>query len=126
MRALTGFDRATLVLDGERVESARGKMPQLEVAGELPAIVADAGSTPTGMFPHDDDDPVDQALLRAPTPEQAEALRSAGIASVLRVPVTVEGDTIGHFQCDNRSPRPPSFELHAAAELFAQIFGMLL
>ena len=64
--------------------------------------------------------------VRAPTGEQLEALRSAGLASVLRVPVVIDGETVGHFECDNRNPRTPSFELHAAAELFAQIFGMIL
>jgi hypothetical protein len=36
------------------------------------------------------------------------------------------GSEIGYFQCENRAVRAPSFEVHAAAELFAQIFGMLL
>ena len=30
----------------------------------------------------------------------------------------------GEFRCENRTPREPSFELHAAAELFAQLFAM--
>jgi hypothetical protein len=42
------------------------------------------------------------------------------------VPVVRDGEKLGCFQCDNRAARPPSFEIHAAAELFAQIFGMLL
>lgn len=126
MRALTGFDRATLTIGDERIESARGAMPQLQVAGELPAIVANAGDEPIALFPDKSGDPIAEALLRAPSAEQLEALRSAGISSTLRVPVIVGGDRIGHFECDNRLARPPSFELHAAAELFAQIFGMLL
>jgi hypothetical protein len=32
----------------------------------------------------------------------------------------------GEFRCDSRAPREPSFELHAAAELFAQLFAMRL
>ena len=53
----------------------------------------------------------------------ADDLRAAGHGTV---PVVRGGSEIGHFQCENRAPRPASFELHAAAELFAQIFGMLL
>jgi light-regulated signal transduction histidine kinase (bacteriophytochrome) len=126
MRALTGFDRTILTMGGERIESARGSMAALEVAGELPPIVADANAEPISLFPAKHDHPIPGAMLRAPSPDQLEALRSAGISSVLRVPVIVDRETIGHFECDNRAARPPSFELHAAAELFAQIFGMLL
>jgi light-regulated signal transduction histidine kinase (bacteriophytochrome) len=32
----------------------------------------------------------------------------------------------GEFRCESRTPRAPSFELHAAAELFAQLFAMRL
>ena len=125
MRALTGFDRAVLVLDGDRVESSRSKRPELEVTGDLPAIVANSADEPVGLFPHKNE-PVDRALLRSPTFQQLEALRAAGVASVLTVPVVRNGEKLGYFQCDNRTPRAPSFELHAAAELFAQVFGMLL
>src|SRR6478672_7670874 len=46
MRALTGFDRALLVLGDDRVESSRSKLPALHVSGELPAIVADSAASP--------------------------------------------------------------------------------
>ena len=36
------------------------------------------------------------------------------------------GEKLGYFECDNRAARAPSFEQHAAAELFAQVLGMLL
>jgi light-regulated signal transduction histidine kinase (bacteriophytochrome) len=78
------------------------------------------------LFPRKNQEPIDHALLRSPTLKQLEELKSAGIASTLRVPVVRGGSQIGHFQCENRSARSPSFELHAAAELFAQVFGMLL
>jgi light-regulated signal transduction histidine kinase (bacteriophytochrome) len=126
MRALTGFDRAVLVLGEDRVESSRSKLPELNVSGELPPIVADSSSPPVGLFPRKNQEPIDHALLRSPTLKQLEELKSARIASTLRVPVMRGGSQIGHFQCENRSARLPSFELHAAAELFAQVFGMLL
>ena len=126
MRALTGFDRAVLQLDSERIVSSRSKLPELEVSGELPAIVADSAATAVGLFPRKEQEPIGKALLRSPTPRQLEELRSAGVRSVLRVPILRHGKELGYFQCDNRTARAPSFELHAAAELFAQIFGMLL
>jgi hypothetical protein len=126
MRALTGFDRAVLRLGNDRIESSRSKMPELEVTGELPPIVADCDASPVGLFPHNDQDPVSKALLRSPTVQQLEELRAAGVRSVLRVPIVRGGEEMGYFECDNRTARRPSFELHAAAELFAQIFEMLL
>jgi hypothetical protein len=43
----------------------------------------------------------------------------------MRVPFSVDG-LEGEFRCDSRLPRAASFELHAAAELFAQLFAMRL
>lgn len=126
IRALTGFDRAVLVLGDDRIESSRSKMAELSVSGELPPIVADSSEAPVGLFPQKDGEPIEGALLRSPSLKQLEELKAAGIASTLRVPVVRAGAQVGYFQCENRSARPPSFELHAAAELFAQIFGMLL
>ena len=126
MRALTGFDRVRLAIGDEHVESSRGKFPELSMSGELPAIVVNASDKPVGLFPHDEKDPIDRALLRAPSPKQVEELKAAGMSSTLRAPILRDGEAIGHFQCDNRAARSPSFELHAAAELFAQVFGMLL
>jgi light-regulated signal transduction histidine kinase (bacteriophytochrome) len=125
MRALTGYDRVALILGDERVESSRSKRPELSISGELPAIVAQSSDDPVGLFPRKDD-PIDKALLRSPTLQQLEELRAAGVASTLSVPVVRDGERLGCFQCDNRAARPPSFEIHAAAELFAQIFGMIL
>jgi light-regulated signal transduction histidine kinase (bacteriophytochrome) len=126
MRALTGFDRVVLTIGQDRVESSRGKLPDLKVSGELPDIVADAASEGVIVFPRDNEEGVDAALLRAPTAEQLGALRDFGIRSVLGVPIYRDGEVIGGFRCDNRMAMPPSFEQHAAAELFAQMFGMLL
>lgn len=126
MRALTGFDRTMLVTGDERVESSRTKLSNLEVTGILPAMVANSSSEPVGLFPAKAKKPIDRALLRSPTLQQLEELKSAGISSILRAPVVRDGQEIGYFQCENRSARTPSFELHAAAELFAQVFGMLL
>lgn len=125
MRALTGFDHVVLSLDGEQVESSRGRHPALSISGELPPIVADSATEPVHLFARSGDE-IGTALLRSPTPAQLEELRLAGVKSALRVPVVRDGERLGHFQCFNRAVQPPSFEQHAAAELFAQMFGMLL
>ena len=126
MRALTGFDQVCLALGGERIESSRGKMPSLSISGALPAIVADSSADPVRLFPRDNEDGIEQALLRSPTAKQMDELKSSGIASALCVPVMRGGEKIGQFECFNRAAQAPSFEQHAAAELFAQMFGMLL
>ena len=126
MRALTGFDRVMLTLGEERIESTRAKLPELAVSGDLPAIVANSSDQPVRLFPHDGVQDIGGALLRSPTSRQLEELRAAQVASTLCVPVMRDGERLGRFECDSRSARAPSFELHAAAELFAQMFGMLL
>jgi len=126
MRALTGFDRVKLTIDDDVVVSSRGRLPELVVSGDLPAIVANSADGPLALFPREGDDDVASALLRSPSLKQLEELRTAGVASTLCVPVTHHGELVGHFLCDNRLARPPSFEQHAAAELFAQMVGLLL
>ena len=125
MRALTGFDHVTLSLGEERVESNRGRQPAPSIAGELPPIVADSSAQSVLLFPRSDE-PIQHALLRAPAAELLDQLQSAGVKSALRVPVVRAGETIGEFRCYNRAVQPPSFEQHAAAGLFAQMFGMIL
>ena len=127
MRALTGFDRVSLSVSGEAVESSRSQFPDLAVSGDLPAIVADSASESVPLFPRQSDDrEIEYALLRSPTAAQLGELRDAEVSSVLTVPIVRDKETIGAFRCDSRGARSPSFELHAAAELFAQIFAMQL
>lgn len=127
MRALTGFDRVVLTLSGEIVESSRSQFAELSVTGELPAMIADSGCEAVPLFPRrKDDDEIEHALLRSPSNEQLRALRDAGVSSTLSVPIVRDGKRLGLFRCDNRIVCEPSFELHAAAELFAQVFAMQL
>ena len=125
-RALTGFDRVLLCIGNDRTESSRSALPELSVSGTLPALVADTSQKSVKIFPPGDDRDIEEAVLRSPTPGQLEELSSAGVQSALRVPVLREGEEIGHFLCANATARPPSFEQHAALELFAQTFAMLL
>lgn len=127
MRALTGYDRVTLVCCDHRAESSRGAFAAAaEVSADLPAIVADTQAQAVHIFPRDEQGTsVADALMRAPIGAAGEALTSAGVRATMRVPFNVD-DLHGEFRCDSRTPREPSFELHAAAELFAQLFAMRL
>ena len=127
MRALTGYDRVTLVCGEQRAESSRGAFAAAENAGgELPVIVSDSSADAVALYPGDaDESSVGSALMRACVSSERERLIDAGVRACLRVPFSVDGIS-GEFRCDSRSPREPGFELHAAAELFAQLFAMRL
>jgi light-regulated signal transduction histidine kinase (bacteriophytochrome) len=126
MRALTGYDRVTLAYKDQVAVSTRGSFSApAELSGNLPAMVADCSAESVAVFPRRTGDTAfDAALMRSPTGAEAEDLRSQGISSMLRLPIMVEGHAVGEFRCDCRSARRPSLELHAAAELFAQLFAM--
>ena len=127
MRALTGYDRVTLVCGDHRAESSRGAFAApADTSAGLPAMMADTEAVPVHIFPRDEEETsAADALMRAPDSDAIQALRSAGVRATMRVPFDVD-DLHGEFRCDSRTPREPSFELHAAAELFAQLFAMRL
>jgi light-regulated signal transduction histidine kinase (bacteriophytochrome) len=127
MRALTGYDRVTLKCGGRGSESSRGAFPNAgEAASDLPVIIADATTPGVSVFPRKSEDTsVESALMRCPERSAVEGLRDQGIHSTMRVPFAYDGGE-GEYCCHNRTPRAPNFELHAAAELFAQLFGMRL
>lgn len=127
MRALTGFDRVTLVCGEHRAESSRGAFAAAASAqDDLPLILADTEAASVAVFPdRPDDGATDEALLRACDAETCARLQGEGIRACLSVPFNIDGIE-GHFRCDSRTPRPANFELHAAAELFAQLFALRL
>ena len=126
MRALTGDDRVTLVYDGKRTESSRGAFAgPADMAAALPAIVADSQAEAVALFPVESDESVGDALMCAPDRGTLDALSATGVRSSLRVPFKSDG-VAGEFRCECRTPTEPSFEVHAAAELFAQLFALRL
>ncbi len=126
MRALTGYDRVTLTCGERRAESSRGAFATASDAADLPIIIADTGADGIAIFPRDPEDTsADGALMRSPDAPQRQKLETQRIRAILRVPFDADGLSC-EFCCENRSPRQPSFELHAAAELFAQMFALRL
>lgn len=126
MRALTGYDRVRLSCDGENAESSRGAFVGAPLLTGFPVMIADSETETVPLFPEaPDESSVGEALLRSPSESEREGLLSAGIRAILRLPFRT-GDISGEFWCENRTPLEPSFELHAAAELFAQMFAMQL
>ena len=126
MRALTGYDRVTLSCGARSSESSRSAFDGAANPEGLPMIIADTMGADVGIFPRaSEDTSVASALLRAPEDAQRRKLGASGIRAILRLPFEAGGLDC-EFCCESHSARPPSFELHAAAELFAQMFAMRL
>ena len=127
MRALTGYDRVTLVCGEHRAESSRGAFSApAELSTELPHIIADADAASVPVFPRDaEETSTAEALLSSCAAAGLDQLRREGVRASLRIPFAVD-DVSGEFRCDCRNAQEPSFEMHAAAELFAQLFAMRL
>jgi light-regulated signal transduction histidine kinase (bacteriophytochrome) len=126
MRALTGYDRVTLTVGDRRFESSRGAFTIPADSQDLPTIIADSSAEGIPLFPRDvEETSADAALMRALDNEDRRKLEEQGVQSMLRIQFLADG-TQCEFCCESRSPREPSFELHAAAELFAQMFELRL
>ena len=131
MRALTGYDRVTLLIGRSKATSSRSGVPfrsgaNASLSPDMPAMVSNSAEAPVPMFPRDDATAIGAALLRGPSDEEAAELGERGFASTMRIPVVRDGKRLGEFRLAHTRPRAPSFELHAAAELFAQLFAMQL
>lgn len=130
MRALTGFDQVRLSIGEESLVSGRtppGGEQLAAVARDLPRMIADCAAAGVPVHPRKPGDTsLGSALLASPAKAQAAALEAAGIRSLLRVPISFASGEEGMFECLNRGPRALSIELHAAAELFAQMFALRL
>lgn len=127
MRALTGYDRITLICGDKHAESSRGAFSgACTLFDGLPTIVADTEAGCVAIFPRNaDESSAGDALMRSADSGTLAKLREAEVRASLRIPF--KGDGVeGEFRCDCRTPREPNFELHAAAELFAQLFAMRL
>ena len=126
MRALTGYDRVTLRCGSQRAESSRGLFEAGPLPDDLPMIVSDANQGEVAVFPRNvRESSCGDALTRACGADVLEAMNAAAVRASLRVPFEGEGFS-GEFRCDSRTARDACFELHAAAELFAQLFAMQL
>jgi light-regulated signal transduction histidine kinase (bacteriophytochrome) len=132
MRALTAFDRVTLLVGESKATSDRTGVPfragaNATLGADFPALVSNAALAGVPVFPRDDgDSAVPIALLRAASAEQTAELADRGFASTMRVPVALAGAALGEFRLAHTKPLRPNFEVHAAAELFAQLFAMRL
>jgi len=152
VRAITGFDRVMVYrfdkqLSGEVV--AEALRPGVDSflglnypASDIPAqarklylrnlfrVIADVGATPVPLVPQLDPHGValDQSLsvLRAVSPIHIEYLTNMGVGASLSISIVVGGKLWGLFACHHYAPRLPSFAARTAAELFGQMFSLML
>ena len=127
MRALTGYDRVTLSCVAGQAESSRGPFSAAAARQTgLPPIICDLEQQPVPVFPRkQEESSIAHALMCSVDQAATGQLRAEGVRATMTVPFDVDGVS-GEFRCDSRTARRPSFELHAAAELFAQLFGLRL
>lgn len=152
VRALTGFDRVMVYRfadggDGEVV--AEALRPGIDSffglhypASDIPVqaralylrnifrVIADVQAVPVPVVPALDPTgvPLDMSLCltRAVSPIHIEYLRNMGVGASLSISIIVEGRLWGLFACHHYVPRLPTFAQRSAAELFGQIFSMML
>ncbi|WP_022681998.1 HWE histidine kinase domain-containing protein [Sphingobium bisphenolivorans] len=152
VRALTGFDRVMVYRfsdggDGEVV--AEALRPGIDSffglhypASDIPVqaralymrnifrVIADVKAVPVPIVPQLDPSgaalDMSLCLTRAVSPIHIEYLGNMGVGASLSISIIVDGKLWGLFACHHYAPRLPSFAQRSAAELFGQIFSMML
>ena len=126
MRALSGYDRVILRWGDHQCESSRGlfRSPS-EDGATRPRIIADSEADPIALFPRQATGAAGHALMAGCDEAARASLDRCGVRACLRLPFS-SGGIDGDFHCESRVPRAPNLELHAAAELFAQMFALRL
>jgi light-regulated signal transduction histidine kinase (bacteriophytochrome)/CheY-like chemotaxis protein len=152
VRALTGFDRVMVYrfdATGSGEVVAEALRPGVDSflglnypASDIPAqaralylrsifrIIADVRAEPALIYPalNPAGEALDQSLsiLRAVSPIHIEYLKNMGVDASLSISIIVGGRLWGLFACHHYAPRLPSFAQRSAAELFGQMFSMML
>lgn len=152
LRALTGFDRVMVYRfahddSGEVIaESAEAGIesflglhyPASDIPRQARAlyernwlrIIPDIEAVPSPIQPALDPagQPLDlsQSVLRSVSPVHIEYLRNMGVRASMSVSILREGRLWGLFACHHYSPVHVGFERRTAAELFGQMFSLLM
>ncbi|TVV71874.1 HWE histidine kinase domain-containing protein [Sphingomonas solaris] len=152
VRALTGFDRVMVYRfdhDGAGEVIAEAVRPGVDSflglnypASDIPVqaralylrnifrVIVDVSSTPVPVVPTLDPRgaPLDLslAMMRAVSPIHIEYLRNMSVKASLSISIVVDGRLWGLFACHHNAPRLPGIAHRGAAELFGQMFSMML
>ncbi|WP_240704829.1 HWE histidine kinase domain-containing protein [Croceicoccus sediminis] len=150
VRLLTGFDRVMVYRFGQSgsgevvaealepgVDSFLGlNFPASDVPKQARKlylrnvfrIIADVNDEPKPIEPASTGEPLDLSLslFRAVSPIHVEYLKNMGVRASLSISIIIDGKLWGLFACHHYSPRLPSFAERSAAELFGQMFSLVL
>ena len=152
MQELTGFDRVMVYRfaeDGSGEVVAEAANPGVDSylglhypASDIPRqarilyeknwlrIIPDVNAEPVAIVPARDGDgrPIDLSLsiLRSVSPIHIEYLKNMGVQASMSVSILDQGKLWGLFACHHYAPHPVTFARRTAAELFGQMFSMLM
>ena len=75
-----------------------------------------------------DGEPLDlsMSVTRSVSPIHLEYLRNMGVGASMSISIIRRGKLWGLFSCHHRTPKVLSYELRTAAELFGQMFSLIL
>ena len=82
-------------------------------------ILAAAGEQAAGLD-------LSLSFIRAVSPVHLEYLRNMGVAASMSLSILKDGELWGLFACHHYTPRVLSLETRSAADLFAQMFSLIL
>lgn len=152
MKQLLGFDRVMVYrfhpdLSGEVMSEAREdhlesfhglRYPKTDIPAQarelykrnLFRIISDVNDpgvpvTPATNF---NGEPLDLSLstLRAVSPIHIEYLKNMGVGASLSISIIIRGELWGMFACHHYGPRNLAYSLRTVAELFSQLFSLML
>ncbi len=151
MRSLTQFDRVMVYRfdqddSGEVVAESAGSGLESYMGLHYPAsdipkqaralyernwlrIIPDVRVEPSPILPADGTDaPLDlsMSILRSVSPIHIEYLQNMGVAASMSVSILREGKLWGLFACHHYSSHPVTFARRTVAELFGQMFSMMV
>lgn len=93
-------------------------------------IISDTSDAPVAIDPpvSPDGEPLDlsMSVLRAQSEIHVEYLRNMGVAASLSIAVVVKNKLWGLFACHHYSPRHVPYSLRTVAEMFSQVFSLMI
>lgn len=152
LRKVLGFDRVMVYRfhadqSGEVVAEARDpklesflnlRYPKSDIPAQARAlyvlnpfrIISDVDATPVEIVPSVDleGNPIDLSLstLRSVSPIHIEYLKNMGVKASLSISIIVDGKLWGLFACHHYSPSRLPFPQRTLAELYSQLFSLML
>ncbi|MBD3728327.1 MAG: GAF domain-containing protein [Sphingomonadales bacterium] len=93
-------------------------------------IISDVHAEPVPLIPQRslDGRPLDLSMstLRSVSPIHIEYLKNMGVGASLSISIVIRGRLWGLFACHHYSPRTLAFSMRTMAELFSQMYSLLL